>query len=91
MKITAIVTDVLEIQSGTNKAGKEWKKQGVLVKQLNDFKGDLLIEFWNDNILEFEKGRSYIFNIIVESREWNGKYFTNVSCNSVSPDNENPF
>ena len=97
MKITARVNEVLEIQSGTTKAGKEWKKQGVLVHQFNEFKDELLIDLWNDNIVDLDDGKTYDFDITIKSREWNGKYFTNVSCNSISPANkvekveENPF
>ena len=96
MKITARVVKVLQIESGTGKNGNEWKKQSILVTQLdNDFKDELLLDMWNDNIKEFEEGASYEFEISFKSREWNGKYFTNVNCKSAysihSTNDENPF
>ena len=96
MKITARVVKVLQIESGTGKNGNEWKKQSILVTQLdNDFKDELLLDMWNDNIKELEVGASYKFEISFKSREWNGKYFTNVNCNMIRPvseaDEENPF
>ena len=95
MKITARVNKVLELQSGETKAGKEWKKQGILVHQFNDFKDELLIDMWNDNIVKVEKGKTYEFEVNIKSKEWKDKYFTNVSCNYLSPAHEvnekNPF
>ena len=96
MKITARVVKVLQIESGTGKNGNEWKKQSILVTQLdNDFKDELLLDMWNDNIKEFEEGASYEFEISFKSREWNGKYFTNVNCKAAysihSVSEDNPF
>jgi hypothetical protein len=96
MKITARVVKVLQIESGTGKNGNEWKKQSILVTQLdNDFKEELLLDMWNDNIKEFEEGTAYKFEISLKSREWNGKYFTNVTCKAAysihSVSDENPF
>ena len=96
MRITARVSKVMDLQSGKSVKG-EWKKQSVLVTQTeNDFKDELLIDFWNDSITSFEVGRNYDFDIIIKSREYNGKYYTNVSCKYISPvvaetNDDNPF
>tara|TARA_R100000808_G_scaffold3671_1_gene12787 strand:- start:883 stop:1191 length:309 start_codon:yes stop_codon:yes gene_type:complete len=84
MRITARVEKLLELQSGTTKAGKQWKKQPILVSQKDEFHNELLIEMWNDNIMDLNEGQNYEFDIVIKSREWNGKYYTNVSCNNVS-------
>ena len=96
MRITARVQKIFDVQSGTSKNGNEWKKQSILVSQLdNDFKDELMIDMWNDSIKEVEEGTAYDFDIIVKSKEWNGKYFTNVNCKSAysihSTNDENPF
>jgi hypothetical protein len=96
MRITARVQKIFDAQVGTSKNGNEWKKQSLLVTQLdNDFKDELMIDMWNDSIKEVEEGTAYDFDIIVKSKEWNGKYYTNVNCKSAysihSTNDENPF
>tara|TARA_Y100001963_G_scaffold146305_1_gene221068 strand:- start:71 stop:379 length:309 start_codon:yes stop_codon:yes gene_type:complete len=102
MKIIARVKKVMDLQKGKSAKG-EWKKQSVLVTQTGtDFKDELLIDFWNNNIKSLTIGKNYTFELILKSREYNEKYYTNVSCKYVSPytddeidedidDNDNPF
>ena len=84
MRIIARLDKILELQSGTTKAGKQWKKQPMLVSQKDEFHSELLIEMWNDNIIELKEGNNYKFEIAIKSREWNGKYYTNVSSSNVA-------
>jgi len=84
MRIIARVKKVMDLQKGKSAKG-EWKKQSVLVTQTGtDFKDELLIDFWNDNIKSLTIGKNYTFDLILKSREYNEKYYTNVSCNYVS-------
>ena len=96
MRITARVQKIIDVQSGTSKNGNQWKKQSLLVSQSdNSFNDELMIDMWNDSIKEVEEGTTYDFDIIIKSKEWNGKYYTNVNCKSAysihSDNNENPF
>ena len=96
MRITAKVQKIFEIQTGTSKNGNQWKKQSLLVSQSdNSFNDELMIDMWNDSIKEVEEGTTYDFDIIIKSKEWNGKYYTNVNCKSAysihSVSDENPF
>lgn len=83
MRITARVSKILDLQKGESANG-EWKKQSVLVTQTsNAFKDDLVMDFWNDKIQKLEEGANYEFDIVIKSREYNGKYYTNVNCINV--------
>ena len=83
MRIIARVKKVMDLQSGKSAKG-EWKKQSVLVTQTGTaFKDELLIDFWNQNIIDLNEGENYNFEIVIKSREYNGKYYTNVNCNYV--------
>ena len=83
MRITARVSKILDLQKGESSNG-EWKKQSVLVTQTsNAFKDELIMDFWNDKIQKLEEGANYEFDVIVKSREYNGKYYTNVNCINV--------
>ncbi len=84
MRITAKVRKIFELQTGTSKNGNQWKKQSLLVSQSdNSFNDELMIDMWNDSIKEVEEGTTYDFDIIIKSKEWNGKYYTNVNCKSA--------
>ena len=96
MRIIAKVRKIFELQTGTSKNGNQWKKQSLLVSQSdNSFNDELMIDMWNDSIKEVEEGTTYDFDIIIKSKEWNGKYYTNVNCKSAysihSVSDENPF
>jgi len=83
MRITARVSKILDLQKGESANG-EWKKQSVLVTQTsNAFKDELIMDFWNDKIQKLEEGANYEFDVIIKSREYNGKYYTNVNCINV--------
>ena len=83
MRITARVSKILDLQKGESSNG-EWKKQSVLVTQTsNAFKDELIMDFWNDKIQKLEEGANYEFDIVIKSREYNGKYYTNVNCINV--------
>tara|TARA_Y100001938_G_C7971170_1_gene369408 strand:+ start:443 stop:736 length:294 start_codon:yes stop_codon:yes gene_type:complete len=89
MKIIGRVSKIMDLQSGKSAKG-EWKKQSVLITQTEtDFKDDLLIDFWNDKIVNLEVGKNYIFYLNVKSREYNEKYYTNVSSYKIEPMHEN--
>ena len=96
MRIIAKVRKIFELQTGTSKNGNQWKKQSLLVSQSdNSFNDELMIDMWNDSIKEVEEGTAYEFDIIIRSKEWKEKYYTNVNCKSVSSihsnNEENPF
>ena len=40
MEITGTITKKLDIQSGVSKAGKEWRKQGIVVDMNKDFNSE---------------------------------------------------
>ena len=42
-----------------------------------------------------KEGETVELELTIKSREWNGKYFTNVNCDMIGPvseaDDDNPF
>ena len=91
LKITGIIKSIGETQSGTSKAGKDWKKLSFQVANNSGYEGkeaifsfDLFGEDKVEKFLKYNKQGSEVdvkFNI--ECREWEGKYFTNLSAWSV--------
>ena len=79
------ITKITEAQSGTSKAGKEWKKLtfvGETSEQYNNlYAFELFGEEKVDNFQKFNKEGDMVnveFN--VATREWQGKYFTSLSA-----------
>lgn len=75
-----------DIQRGTSKANKPWTKMTFVIDNTTDpkypklvafdtFKGDI-IEFVNDTT----DGTQLEVEFEVESREWNGRYFSNINA-----------
>ena len=99
MKIKARIKKIMEVQKGTSKSGHEWKRQDFIVNQFTPFKDELCCSIFNDNIslmANRKEGETVELELTIKSREWNGKYFTNVNCDMIRPvseadDDENPF
>jgi len=92
-KITARLIKKLKLETGTSKAGKEWQKQSYIFEQDNKYNNIICVELMGDKINEFdnlELGTLYEVYINIESREWNGKYFTNVKGWKATKVGEDP-
>ena len=88
MKIKARIKKILEVETGTSKSGTTWRKQNFIVNQFTPFKDELCCSIFNDNIslmANRKEGETVELELTIKSREWNGKYYTNVNCDMISP------
>jgi hypothetical protein len=81
MEIKGKVVSILEVQTGTSAKG-EWRKGGYVIETLDDkYPKKIAIDLFNDNLDDCptvgEVVKSYIN---IESREYNGKYYTNIGA-----------
>ena len=79
MEITGTVTQVLPMQSGMGKNG-EWKKQEFILKTNDQYPKTVCIAAMKsmaDRL--FTIGETITCHINIESREYNGKWYTNVN------------
>jgi len=79
------ITKVLDTQSGTSKAGKEWKKLTFIGETDEQYNNLYAFELFGaekvDNFEKFNKvGDSVDVDFNVVTREWEGKYFTSLSA-----------
>ena len=81
MEVTGRIEKILELQGGTSKSGKDWKKQSFLLKTEQEYNNLYCFEVFGedkvDNLTKFNKvgdNVKVIFN--VKTNEWQGKYFT---------------
>jgi|TARA_R110002020_G_C15936021_1_gene744246 hypothetical protein len=82
MEITGKLIKVLDLEQGTSKAGKEWRKQSIIVQTDAEFNNEVCISaFGQDKITDMNKLQiddkvTILCNIY--SREYKGRYFNSI-------------
>ncbi|HCO68909.1 MAG TPA: hypothetical protein DIT04_14285 [Dysgonomonas sp.] len=81
MQITAKLIQVLPVQSGVGRNG-EWKKQDVIVETDGQYPKKICISIWGDKASEavLQVGNILDISFDVESREYNGRWYTDVKA-----------
>ncbi len=81
MNIEGKLVKVFDLESGTSKAGKEWKKQSILIEQDTEYNKEVVVSFFGDNVNKIKTnliGDVITCNINLSSREYNGKFYHNI-------------
>ncbi|MBO9617400.1 MAG: DUF3127 domain-containing protein [Niabella sp.] len=86
MQLTATLVQVLPLQKGTGKNG-EWKKQDIIVETQAQYPKKVCISIWGDKINDslLQTGKQLTISFDVESREYNGRWYTDVKAWKVEP------
>ena len=81
MKIEAKLIEKKDIQTGQGKNG-EWKKQDIIVETKGEYPKNICLTIWGNriNVEELVIGQEMIYHIDIESREYNGKWYTDVKA-----------
>ena len=81
MQLTAKLIQLLPLQTGTGKNG-QWKKQDIIVETEGTYPKKVCISIWGDKINEsvLKLGSQLAISFDVESREYNGKWYTDVKA-----------
>lgn len=81
MQLTAKLTQLLPIQTGPGKNG-EWKKQDIIVETDGQYPKKVCISIWGDKINESQLliGNEMKIDFDIESREYNGKWYTDIKA-----------
>ena len=82
MTISGTLIKKLEVQKGISKTGNEWQKQSIIIEQADAYKTKVCIDVMGDKIERVEKmevGNHYDISVNVGSREYNGKWYTNIN------------
>ena len=88
MELTGKIVEILDVVSGEGKNGT-WKKQDYVVETVNSkYPKKVAFTVWGDKIDQFniQKDADVIASIEIESREYNGKWYTNVQAWDVKID-----
>ncbi len=81
MEIKGRLVKVLPVQTGQGRNG-EWKKQDFVLEMDGTYPKKVCISVWGDkvNLGSFVEGSILVASIDIESREFNGKWYTNVTA-----------
>jgi len=94
MEIKGKIETILDIETGTSKAGKEWKKQSIVINNGDTYNPLLCIGFFGEKVdilKNYKVGDDVEVGINLSSREYEGKYYTQVDGWKINkPSNEAP-
>lgn len=80
MEIKGKIIQKLEPQSGTSKAGNAWKKQEYVLETLDSYPRKVKFDFFGERADQyvFEVGDVITLSYDIESREFNGRWYTDI-------------
>lgn len=89
MEITGNLLHILQPQTGTGKNGT-WKKQEFVIETSDMYPKKVCLAAWGDkiDISKFTPGQSLKVSFDVESREYNGKWYTDLKAFNVQSDSK---
>lgn len=81
MELEGTVIQDLPLQEGVSKAGNAWKKKEWIIETLGQYPRKVKVHFFGDraDTNRLEIGKTYVIGIDIESREFNGRWYTDVS------------
>ena len=80
MEIEGKIIMDIPLEQGTSKAGNPWKKKCWVLETFGQYPRQVKFDVFGDRAetLNFEVGKSYAVSFDLESREWNGRWYTDV-------------
>ena len=87
LEISGKIIEILEVKSGQSANG-EWRKQEYVLETEAQYPKKVCFMAWGDKIDQFniQKGETVEVSIDLESREYNGRWYTDVKAWKVSRD-----
>ncbi|MCC8134958.1 MAG: DUF3127 domain-containing protein [Tannerellaceae bacterium] len=83
MEITGKIIAVLPAQGGTSKTGNEWKKQEYVLETHEQYPKKVCFQIFGSDRIEqaaIQPGEELTVHFDIDSREYNGRWFTNINC-----------
>ena len=84
LSVKGKLTRKLSVESGTSKAGNEWKKQSFVLDTGSQYNPEICFQLFGEEKIEMlnhhEEGSQIEVSFNLSSREYNGRYFHNVDA-----------
>ena len=80
-----IISQLPEV-SGSSKSGNAWRKQEFIVETGGQYPKKVCVSLWGDKIDQFglKVGEQVNLSIEIESREYNGRWYTDIRAWNVT-------
>lgn len=92
MEVKGKVLKVLPEEKGESKAGKSWFKSGFVIETFDQYAKTIALTVMSEKLIPVVKGlkigEEVTAHINIESREYQDKYFTNVTAWKIDKANE---
>ena len=91
MEFEGVVYKIMPPVSGTSARG-EWQRQEVIFDLPSEFSRKVCVIFFNkeSEVSRLREGATYTVSFNLESREYNGRWYTDVRAWRVQPKEEQP-
>jgi len=88
MEVKGRIEQILPVQNGTSKAGKDWSKQDFVIETEEQFPKKVCFTLFGDKLsllngLKIGDQVDVAFNL--ESRDFNGKWYHNINAWRINP------
>ena len=84
LSIVGTITQKLKVIEGTNKAGKDWKKQSFLIDTGDEYRPTVCFECFGEKKVDmlngYTEGQKVEVSFNLSSREYNENYYHNVDA-----------
>ncbi|MFW5852131.1 MAG: DUF3127 domain-containing protein [Bacteroidota bacterium] len=86
MELDGKIIEILPVQSGEGRNGT-WKKQDFIVETQGQYPKKVCVSLWGDKIDNsiLQPGAEIKASINIESREFNGRWYTDVKAWKLEP------
>ena len=86
-ELEGVIVYDLPLTEGVSKAGRAWKKKEWVMETPGMYPRRVKFHVFGDRVdyLNFEVGKSYAIQFEVESREFNGRWYTDINCTGARP------
>jgi len=93
MEIIGKLIQKLPLQSGISKTGNSWQKQEFVIETLEQYPRKICANLWGERTAVLETlniDDKVVMYFDLESREFNGKWYTDVKASRLDPVAGNP-
>ena len=93
MEIIGKLIQKMPMQSGISKTGNSWQKQEFVIETLEQYPRKICANLWGERTAVLETlniDDKIVMSFDLESREFNGKWYTDVKASKIEPVATNP-
>ena len=89
-KIQGNISAILPETGGTGKTGNTWKKQDYVLETKDNYPKKICFNLWGDKVDQYalKMGEFVTVSLDIESREYNGRWYTDLKAWKVEKSGE---